>query len=96
MGLKEDIRTVSWMKNRAAEMLDQVNKTRHPVVIVQNGTPRAVIMDVESYERDKNALLMLAILARGEADVRAGRTMTLDEAVTRMEKKLRRRRRKSA
>ena len=91
MGLKEDIRTVTWLKNRAAEMLDQVNRTRQPVVIVQEGTPRAVIMDVESYERDKKALLMLAILARPEAEADAGKGVPMKQAFARLEKRLRRR-----
>lgn len=91
MGLKEDIRTVTWLKNRSAEMLDQINRTRHPVVIVQKGTPRAVIMDVETYERDKKALLMLAILARGEAEAHAGKGIPMKQAFARLGKKLRRR-----
>jgi prevent-host-death family protein len=53
MKMREDIRPVTYLKSKAADLLDQLNKTHRPVVITQNGEARAVIQDPESYERTK-------------------------------------------
>lgn len=87
MGLKKDIRPVTYLKTRAAELLSQVNESRHPVVITQKGRAKAVVQDAESYELMRSALAMLKLLAQGETDVKAGRTV--DQA--RLFKSLRRR-----
>ena len=69
-----DVKPVTYMKTRAAELLRTVGETRRPVVITQSGEPRGVLMDVASYEELRRATLMLRLLAEGEADVRAKRT----------------------
>ena len=51
MKIKEDIKPVSYLKSRSAELLAQINETRRPVIITQNGEPKAVIQDAESYEK---------------------------------------------
>jgi prevent-host-death family protein len=39
------------MKTHFTELVRVVNETRSPVVITQNGLPRAVVMDAVSYEQ---------------------------------------------
>jgi prevent-host-death family protein len=75
MNLKEDIRPITTLKTRAAELLEQVNQTQRPIVITQNGVARGVLQDPESYERMRQAIGLLKLLAQGEDDVRAGRTL---------------------
>ena len=88
MKIKEDIRPISYVKAHAADMLAQVNKTRRPVFVTQNGEARAVLIDSESYENMKNALGMLKLVAQGENDIKNGRLLDQDEAFSRIEKKL--------
>lgn len=78
MGLRKEIRPVTYLKTRAAELLSQVNESRRPVVITQRGEPKAVLQDPESYERMRSALGMMKLLAQGEADVRAGKAVSQD------------------
>lgn len=40
-----------------------------PIVITQNGEPKAVIQDLKSYEEQKNTLLLLKIIALGEKEI---------------------------
>ena len=94
MSLSEDIRPVTFLKNRAADLLAQVNETHRPVVITQNGEPRAVLQDRESYERMRRAIGMLKLLAQGEEDVRAGRTVPQREVFRQTRKHLNARERK--
>lgn len=74
MRIAEDFKPVTYVKSRAAELLSRLAETRRPVVITQNGEPRGVLLDVESYQELKDAILLLKMIAQGEADIRAGRT----------------------
>jgi prevent-host-death family protein len=88
MKMREDIRPVSYLKSRAADLLDQLNKTHRPVVITQNGEARAVIQDPDSYERTKTAVGLLKLLAAGEENIRSGKTYNQDEVFDRLARNL--------
>jgi prevent-host-death family protein len=79
MRLREEIQPVTSLKTHAARMLRGVNATRRPVVITQSGVPKAVLLDYESYEELRQATLLLKVIAQGETDVRAGKTVSQDE-----------------
>ena len=74
MNIIDDIKPVTYLKSRAADLLNQINETHRPVIITQNGEPRAVLQDPESYENMRNAIGILKLLSQGETDVRNGRT----------------------
>jgi prevent-host-death family protein len=78
MKMTEDIRPVTYLKSRAADLLAQINATHRPVVITQNGEARAVLQDPESYEQMRRAIGLLKLIAQGETDVQAGRTVAAD------------------
>lgn len=95
MSLKEDIRPVTYLKSRAAELLAQVNRTQRPVIITQNGEPRGVLQDPESYERIRRALGMLKLLAQGEDDIRTGRVSPQPAVFAAVKEELTKRKRKN-
>ena len=70
----------------AADLLKQINETHRPVVITQNGEPRAVLQDPESYENMRNAIGILKLISHGEQDVREGKTRPQEEVFLKMEK----------
>ncbi|MCQ8105792.1 type II toxin-antitoxin system Phd/YefM family antitoxin [Methylomonas sp. SURF-2] len=72
MNLVTDIKPVSYLKAHSAELLQQINQTHRPIVITQNGEPRGVLQDAESYENMRNALSLLKLLAQSEEDIRHG------------------------
>jgi prevent-host-death family protein len=88
MRWKEDIKPVTYMKSRAAELLRTVHETRRPVVITQNGEPKGVLVDVASYQELRDAVLLMKLIAQGEADVRAGRTLPQAEVFQRLRGRL--------
>ena len=73
MNITSDIKPVTYLKSKAALLLNQINETRRPVIITQNGEPRAVLQDPESYENMRNAIGLLKLISQGEDDVRNGR-----------------------
>ncbi|MFQ5684469.1 MAG: type II toxin-antitoxin system Phd/YefM family antitoxin [Candidatus Binatia bacterium] len=88
MKLPQDIRPVTHLKSRAAEILKQVNETQRPVVITRNGEPRAVLQDYESYGHMETALDLLKRLAEAEEDVRSRRVLDQDSVFQRVAKRL--------
>jgi len=72
MNITRDIKPVTYLKSKAADLLNQINETRRPVIITQNGEPRAVLQDPKSYENMRNAIGILKLISQGEADIRDG------------------------
>ena len=88
MNIASDIKPVTYLKSRAADLLKQINDTRRPVIITQNGEPRAVLQDPESFENMRNAIGILKLLSLGEEDIRAGNTVNQEEVFSELEKRL--------
>jgi prevent-host-death family protein len=70
MNITNDIRPVTYLKSRAADLLKQINETHRPVVITQNGEPKAVIQDPQSFENMRNAIGILKLISIGEEDLK--------------------------
>ena len=88
MNLIEDIKPVTYLKGNAAHLLLQVNETRRPVIITQNGLARAVLQDPVSYENTRNAIALLKLLVQGEDDIRAERLVDQETVFSRVEARL--------
>lgn len=88
MNLIEDIQPVTYLKGNAAHLLHQVNETRRPVIITQNGLARAVLQDTASYESMRNAIALLKLMVQGEDDIRSGSLDDQDKVFSRIEARL--------
>ena len=88
MNIINDIKPVTYLKSRTADLLKQINETHRPVIITQNGEPKAVLQDPQSYENMRNAIGILKLISQGEIDIRDGKTMTQDDAFENIEKLL--------
>jgi len=79
MNLSEDIKPITYLKSRAADLLKQINETHRPVVITQNGEPKAILQDPESYENMRNAIGILKLISKGEEDIKNGKSKSQKE-----------------
>lgn len=86
MKLKEDIKPVTYLKNNASQLVRSVSEQGRTVTITQNGEAKAVLMDVAIYDRWKQAAILMKLIAQGEADVAAGRTLSERVAFARAER----------
>jgi len=73
MNISKDIKPITYLKANAPELLRQINETHRPVLITQNGEPRAVLQDPQSYENMRNAIGILKLLSQGEEDIKKGK-----------------------
>ena len=79
MNISTDIKPVTYLKAKAADLLKQINETHRPVIITQNGEPRAVLQDPKSYENMRNAIGILKLISQGEGDMRNGRVKSQED-----------------
>lgn len=87
MNLKEDIKSISYVKSHTAEILIQVNNTHRPIIVTQNGEAKAVILDTESYESMNKAIGLLKIISQSEKDIINGDIVEQNKAFAEIEKK---------
>ena len=89
MNITNDIKPVTFLKSKAAHLLNQINETHRPVIITQNGEPRAVLQDPESYENMRNAIGLLKLISQGENNVRDGKVRSQEDVFSDLENSLR-------
>ena len=88
MDYAKGIEPVTVLKTRSAELIRQARETGQPIIITQNGKPTAVLQDVESFQRQREALTLLKVLAKGDQELSEGKVISHDEALRRIERKL--------
>jgi prevent-host-death family protein len=84
MRYSSQVKSISYLKANAADVLAQLSAQREPLVITQNGEAKAVLQDVVSYAETQEMLALLKILALGNQDVEAGRVKPVAEVANRL------------
>ena len=64
---------ITYLKSHIAEIARDLAESREPLPINQNGETKFVIMDVKSYEEQKETLALLKILALGNREIEQGK-----------------------
>ncbi len=80
MKYSESIEPITTLETKSAELIRRAKETGQPIVITQNGKATAVLVDVESFEREREALLLLRHLAAGEGEIGGGKGVPHQEA----------------
>ncbi len=84
MRYSSQVKSISYLKANAADVLVQLAEQREPIIITQNGEAKAVIQDVASYEKTEQTLALLKILALGRREEEDGKVRPLAEVVERL------------
>ena len=88
MNITKDIKSVTYLKSRAADLLEQINNTHRPIIITQNGEPKAILQDPVSYENMRNAIGLLKLISQGEKNIESGKVKIQKEVFDSIEKKM--------
>ncbi|MCP3926213.1 MAG: type II toxin-antitoxin system Phd/YefM family antitoxin [Desulfobacterales bacterium] len=64
MKLSESVKSISYLKAHASELIREVSENKKSLIITQNGEAKAIVQDLESYEQMKDSLTLLKILAQ--------------------------------
>lgn len=81
MKFSKQIKSISYLKAHASDVVLQVREQREPLIITQNGEAKIVVQDIESYEETLDTLALLKILALGSRQVENGGTTSAKAAV---------------
>jgi prevent-host-death family protein len=90
MKYSTQIKSISYLKANAAEIVKELADRREPLVITQNGEAKAVMQDIASYEEAQETLALLKILALGNQQIEKGRVVPAAQVLRRLREKKRR------
>ena len=77
--LDKDVKPISEFRANATNLIEQVNKTKRPLVITQHGKSSAVLLDVKEYEALLDKIELLSDLAEAEEDIKNKRVYSNDK-----------------
>ncbi len=77
----EDVKQVSELKTRSAEIIGQVRRTRRPVLLTRRGRGVAVLLDVEEYERLVDRQTFLEAIEEGTKATADGDLHSHEQAI---------------
>ena len=90
--ITKDIQPLTTFRNNSVKVMQQLKKTKRPIILTVNGKPEAVVQDAAAYQR----LLDIAAEAdvneairQGLEDMREGRTRPAKEVFEEMRHKYR-------
>ncbi len=63
MRLSESVKSISYLKANAANLIDEINKKQKTFVITQNGEAKVIVQDIKVFEKNQETLAMLKLLA---------------------------------
>jgi prevent-host-death family protein len=82
--MSDPIISLSDFKSDASQWLKRLQDESDAVVLTQNGRASAVVQSYDTFQRQQQALLMLKLLAQGEADIAAGRLIPQEEVFAKL------------
>ncbi len=84
MKYAEQIKPISYLKAHAADIAKNLNRQHIPLIITQNGMARMVIQDIESYEKNRETMALLKILALGNRQIEENRIESAGDVFKRL------------
>lgn len=72
----QDVKPISEFRANAASLVQQVQRTRRPLVITQQGKSAAILLDVSEYEKLLAKIELLQDVQTGESQIDGGYGIT--------------------
>jgi prevent-host-death family protein len=88
MQLSQDIKPISYLKAKTADVINNVNENQRTIIITQNGEAKAVVQDIKSYENLQNSLNLLKLIVQSENDIDNDNIISQDKMFNELEQKL--------
>jgi prevent-host-death family protein len=81
MRLEDRVRSISYLKAHAAELVRELAERQEPLIITQNGEARAVMLDVATFDALQETSALLKMLALSDREVRDAMVQPASEAI---------------
>ena len=79
--LTNRVRSVSYLKAHAAEVLRELAERQEPLIVTQNGEARAVLLDVAAFDQLQETVALIKLFSLAERQSRDGMVHTAADAV---------------
>lgn len=84
MKLSEQVKSISYLKAHAPEVIRGLAKRQDPVIITLHGEAKAVLQDIASYEQDQETMALLKMLTMTHKAVEKGKVRPARQAFARI------------
>ena len=88
MHLSQDIKPISYLKAKTADVINSVNENQRTIIITQNGEAKAVVQDIKSYENLQNSLNLLKLIVQSENDIENNEVIEQEKMFENLDQKL--------
>ena len=88
MNLSRDIKPISYLKSKTAEVINEASENKRAIIITQNGEAKVVIQDIKTYENMQNSINLLKLIVQSENDIENKNIVNQEEMFSNLEKKL--------
>ncbi|GIK61626.1 MAG: type II toxin-antitoxin system Phd/YefM family antitoxin [Ignavibacteriota bacterium] len=88
MRLSESVKSISYLKANAANMIEEINQNQKTYVITQNGEAKVIVQDIKVFEQTQEALALLKILAMSGKNLKNKRYKPMDKTFKDIRKKI--------
>lgn len=88
MRYSNNIRPISYLKEKTTAIIREITETREPMVITQNGNATFIVQDIKSFEQTQETMALLKILALGQSEIMNGKFASSDDFFRRMDKEV--------
>lgn len=88
INLETDIRPLSDFRANITSIIEEIKRTKRPVVLTQHGRSAAVILDVAEYERILEKIELLSDIELAESQIENGKGISHDQAKSQILKRL--------
>ncbi len=89
MKLSTAVKSISYLKTHASELIRDIVSTQQTLVVTHNGEAKVVVQDIRSYEKMQETLALLKILTGSKQNIKRGKVKSIDEAFGSLEKRIR-------
>ncbi|WP_243368398.1 type II toxin-antitoxin system Phd/YefM family antitoxin [Fundidesulfovibrio soli] len=79
MKLSEAVKPISYFKAHAADIVREISEGGQPVVITQNGEAKAMLVNIQEYERLQESLAMLKLLSQSSRSIEQGQVHPMEQ-----------------
>jgi prevent-host-death family protein len=88
MKLAANVKPVGYLKENADEIVRTLSERGGPLIITRDGEAKAVVQDIEEFERTQETLALLKILSLGRKQIEEGRVRPAAEVVSELRESL--------
>lgn len=88
MKLSTAVKSISYLKSHASELIRSITEHQSTLVVTHNGEAKVVVQDIRSYEKMQETLALLKILALSKQNIAAGKVKSIDGTFSSLDKRI--------